>query len=246
MLKLEEHVNVHINRIELYMPVYGTTLHQNGLKCVYVVHTHSFSLCCTFPLPRIPVSITLLRLDLELLLHLVVEAGDRSRLITGVDVLPGNSILAAAQDVLVDARQAVAESQRAPLAVAHHLELHAAADGLSHAKRAAQRLHPYSLLRGLPVLQARFERVCRHGLVRASFEGGLADTVAQRVVDAGRRRGGCGLVARVGEGVCVGRLGDDAHGLQQNGLAMWLGVEGELRQSFTIVCDESALREQRM
>lgn len=159
-------------------------------------------------------------LDLALLLHFLVEASDASRLVTGVDILPGDGVLAAAQNVLVDAGQPGAEDHGAPLAVADNLELHAAADGLAHAKGALERLHADGLLRGLPVLEAGLEGVGRRGARRLRVVGGRADAVAQRVVEAGRRgRRGRGLLrGAAGVGVAAGSLaaGDEAHRLAKS------------------------------
>lgn len=154
-------------------------------------------------------------LNLALLLHFLVEAGDASRFVAGEDVLPGDGVVASAKNVLVDTGEAGAEDQGPPGAVTDSLELHAAAEGLGHAKGAAERLHAHRLLRGLPVLEARLERVRRRDAARLRVPGGRPDAVPQRVVEAGRRGGrGRGLLGgAAGVGVAAGSLvaGDEAH-----------------------------------
>jgi len=106
-----------------------------------------------------------------------------------VDVLPGDGVLLALQDLLVQAGlAAAAQSHRPPLAVARDLELHAAPDRLRHAECAPQRLHAQLLARRLPRLQARLEGVCGSG-GRGRGEWGGADARTESVVET--RGGGC-------------------------------------------------------
>lgn len=167
----------------------------------------------SFPVSDVPHSQTCPpSVNLKLLLHLLVEASHSPRLAAGKDVVPGDGVLAALEDVLVDAGQPAAEGHGPPLAVADNLELHAAADGLGDAKGAAEGLHADGLLGGLPGLEAGLERVRGDGLVGGGVEGGEADAVAEGVVDArGGGRGG-GVVC-VGEGRWAVGGGDDSEGL---------------------------------
>lgn len=141
-----------------------------------------------------------------------MHARHRPHLLIREDVLPGDHILAAPQDVLVDAGQAGAEGEGPPLAVADHLELHAAADGLGDSVGASEGLHAQGLLGGLPVLEAGLEGVGGGGLVGGGVVGGLGDAVAEGVVDAGGGGGG-GCAVGVGEGAGLGVGGDDAERL---------------------------------
>ena len=109
----------------------------------------------------------------------------------------------------MDTGQAGAEGHGAPLAFADNLELHAAADRLGHAERAAQGVHADGLLRGLPVLEARLEGV-RGGRGAGGLEGRRGHAVAEGVVDAGGGGGGAGCR---GKGAGLRILGDYAHGL---------------------------------
>ena len=143
-----------------------------------------------------------------------METSHGPRLIAGEHILPRDGGVPSPQDILVDAGQAVAEGQGPPLAVADYLELHAPADGLGDAERAAEGLHLEVLLRGLPVLEAGLERVRRGGLAVGGVVGALAHAVAECVVDA-RRGGRGGGLCGVGEGLGVGGGGDDAQRLEK-------------------------------
>lgn len=94
-----------------------------------------------------------------------------------------------------------------PLAVADNLELHAAADGLAHAKCALERLHADGLLRGLPVLEAGLEGVRRRHLGRGRVVGRGSHAVAQGIVDSRRGRGRRVVLAVAGVGEAGRRLG---------------------------------------
>jgi len=130
--------------------------------------------------------------DFELPLHLLVHAHSSPLLLAGEDVIPVDKRLSALQDVLVDASArgagaaGPAEGERAPLALAGDLELHAAADGLGHAKRLTQGLHAYRLLGCLPRLEAGLERVPGRGYLagRGAVEEKrvVAEAVAEGVV----------------------------------------------------------------
>lgn len=98
-------------------------------------------------------------MNLELLFHLVMESRQGPRLVACEYIVPGDGVLAALEDILMDAGQPGAESHGPPLAVANNLELHAAADGLGDAKRALERLHADGFLGGLPALEAGLEGV---------------------------------------------------------------------------------------
>jgi hypothetical protein len=164
-------------------------------------------------------------LNLELLLHLIVESGHGSCLVTLVNVLPSNGSIAAPKNILVDAGQTVAEGHGPPLAVLDDLELHTTSNRLSHAVGSSKGLHLERLLSGLPVLQSSFERVGRGGC-GLGVEGGCADTVAESIVDA-RGGGSGGCVRDVSVCLGVGVAGDDAHCLRHiGGCACWFYVEG--------------------
>lgn len=127
-------------------------------------------------------------LNLELLLHLIVETGNTPSLIASVDILPGNHILTALEDLLVEAGEATSEGHGPPLAIADDLELHAAANRLGDTKGASQGLHAQGLLSSLPVLEAGLEGMGRNGCVGLGVVGVDADAVAEGVVNAGRGR----------------------------------------------------------
>lgn len=150
-------------------------------------------------------------MNLEFLLHLVMESRQGPRLVACKHILPSDGVFPALQDILVNTGKSCAEGHGPPLAVADNLELHAAADGLGDAKGALERLHADGLLGGLPALEAGLERVGGGGLVGGSVEGGDADAVAEGVVDARGGGGGGGVVCVVeGGGGAGGR--DDSHG----------------------------------
>lgn len=128
-----------------------------------------------------------------------MESCNAPQLISSEDILPSNGIILSPQDLLVNAGQASAEGHGPPLAVPYDLELHAATDGLGHAKGALEGLHAHGFLGGLPVLEAGLEGVRGRGHVVLGVEGGDADAVTQGVVDAGRGGRGRG-VGCVGEG----------------------------------------------
>ena len=154
------------------------------------------------------------------------------RLVPGKHILPSDGIIPAHEDILVYAAALRVERRGAPLALAHVAQLEVAPDRLRLAKVAPQQLVPQRLLRRLPLLEPRLERVRRvddgdgRGRVArvrngaaVSRDGDWADTVAEHVVESrrrgGRRRGrhvavhvGAGWFGHKAERLDVGLVGD--------------------------------------
>jgi hypothetical protein len=74
-------------------------------------------------------------------------------------ILPIDTSISSAQDLLVNTLTLVSEHSRPPLPLLTNLNLHTATDGLADAKFATQHGHLERILGGAPVAEAGFQRV---------------------------------------------------------------------------------------